>query len=178
VISLGQLGLICVYARPRRLALFVEPLNTSMAEFEINTPKRARPFIAQIAHESGEFQYVREIASGAAYDTGTKAERLGNTPEADGDGERYRGRGLIQVTGRRNYEACAQALGLDLLAHPELLELPGNAARSAAWFWKANGLNELADKGDFRTMTLRINGGLTHYDQRLMYLKRAERVIK
>ncbi|MBF0643013.1 glycoside hydrolase family 19 protein [Pseudomonas protegens] len=94
------------------------------------------------------------------YDTGTQAKRLGNTPEADGDGQNYRGRGLIQVTGRANYEACSEVLFGDwrLLNTPERLENPVYAALSAGWFWQKAGLNTVADKGDFLTITKRING--------------------
>lgn len=94
------------------------------------------------------------------YDTGTQAKRLGNTPEADGDGQNYRGRGLIQVTGRANYEACSEALFGDwrLLNTPERLENPVYAALSAGWFWQKAGLNTVADKGDFLTITKRFNG--------------------
>ncbi|WP_328587193.1 glycoside hydrolase family 19 protein, partial [Pseudomonas syringae] len=80
-------------------------------------------------------------------------------PEADGDGQLYRGRGLIQITGRANYEACGEALGLDLINHPELLEQPQHAAMSAAWFWHRAALNALADKGEFIQITRKINGG-------------------
>ncbi len=85
--------------------------------------------------------------------------RLGNT--APGDGWKYRGRGLIQLTGKSNYRKCGEAMGLDLVPHPELLEQPESAAMSAAWFWSANGLNELADAGQFEKITKRLNGGLT-----------------
>ncbi|CAM7521355.1 Glycoside hydrolase family 19 catalytic domain-containing protein [Citrobacter freundii] len=85
------------------------------------------------------------------------AGRGGNGDEASGDGWRYRGRGLIQITLRNNYLQCGKALGLDLIASPDLLLEYLNAARSAAWYWKANGCNELADKGDFLAVTRRIN---------------------
>ena len=84
-------------------------------------------------------------------------KRMGNT--APGDGWEYRGRGLIQITGRANYMACGEALGLDLIAHPELLEKPQHACMSAAWFWATNALNTLADAGKFDAITQRINGG-------------------
>ena len=87
------------------------------------------------------------------------AGRMGNT--APGDGWKYRGRGLIQLTGKTNYRLCGEALGLDLLAQPELLEKPQHACMAAAWFWSSNGLNSLADKGDIETITRRVNGGLT-----------------
>lgn len=157
----------------KRAPLFLDPLNDAMQEFEINTGRRACAFLAQIAHESGELRYVRELASGEAYDTGSLAINLGNTPEADGDGQKYKGRGLIQVTGRSNYKLCGAALGLDLLDQPELLEQPENACRSAAWFWQSNGLNQLADVNDFRKITRRINGGYNGIDERLKYHARA-----
>lgn len=143
------------------------PLNNAMHSYEINTVPRQAAFLAQIGHESGRLQFVRELASGKAYDTGRKAKNLGNTPEADGDGQRYKGRGLIQITGFRNYVLCGTALELDLIDHPELLEEPGNAAMSAAWFWWNAKLNELADKGFFRTITKRINGGYNGMEDRL-----------
>ena len=126
---------ILPYAR-HRIDVFFPHLIAAMAEFEINTPARQAAFIAQIGHESGQLLYVRELASGAAYDVGDLAVRLGNTPEDDGDGERLKGRGLIQITGHDNYLACSMALfGDDRLLHfPELLEDARNACRSAGWF--------------------------------------------
>jgi len=152
---------------------FVSDLNSAMVEFEINTRARASAFLAQIAHESGQLRYVRELASGGAYDTGSKAKALGNTPEADGDGQRYRGRGLIQITGHANYAACGSALGLDLVSHPELLETPQNACRSAAWFWQSRGLNSLADGEQFTRITKRINGGTNGLAERKIFWERA-----
>jgi putative chitinase len=176
MITLEELKRIVPHAGARAAVLH-EPLLDAMREFEIDTPARVAAFIAQIAHESGSFRYVRELASGAAYDTGDLARRLGNTPEDDDDGERYKGRGLIQVTGRSNYIACGDALGLDLLANPELLEQPVNACRSAAWFWCWKGLNELADRGDFKLITKKINGGYNGYQERLAFWERAKGVI-
>lgn len=148
-------------------ARFIVGLNEAMREFEIDKSfLREAAFLAQILHESGGLHYVRELASGDAYDTGRLAERLGNTPEADGDGQRYRGRGLIQITGWRNYLLCGMALDLDLLAQPELLERPVLACRSAGWFWHDNGLNELADKEDFMLIVKRINGGTNGWAER------------
>ena len=169
MITLDDLKAICKHSTSGRLAVFVEPLNAAMDEFEINTPQRQAHFLAQIAHESGGFNYVREIASGAAYEG--RAD-LGNTE--DGDGKRFRGRGLIQITGRSNYGTCGAALDLDLLANPELLESPENAARSAGWFWHSHGLNALADRGDARAITRRINGGINGLQDRLAYLQLAQ----
>ena len=180
MITLPQLLKIMPAASSTRAEIFLPYLNAAMEEFEINTPVRQAAFLAQIAHESGSLRYVRELASGATYDTGRLAARLGNTPEDDGDGEKYRGRGLIQITGTANYSACSAALYGDsqhLLDHPELLELPDAAARSAAWFWWSRGLNELADAGDFLRVTKRINGGTNGMDDRLAYWSRAKGVL-
>ena len=103
------------------------------------------------------------------------AGRMGNT--APGDGWMYRGRGLIQLTGKTNYRLCGEALGLDLLAQPELLEKPQHACMAAAWFWGSNGLNSLADKGDLETITRRINGGLTGLADRQALYARALKVL-
>jgi putative chitinase len=169
VIDLDILRAICPLTKTTVLEPFVDPLNATMTEFEIDNVQRETMFLAQLAHESGGFHYVREIASGAAYEY--RAD-LGNTKP--GDGVLFKGRGLIQITGRINYERCGVALGLDLIAQPELLESPENAARSAGWFWWAHECNELADAADFLHITRRINGGLNGYPDRQAYLKRAE----
>jgi putative chitinase len=168
----AQLLQIMPYAGQRRVATFIDPLVAAMAEFGITTLARQASFIAQIGHESGQLQYVRELASGDAYE-GRKD--LGNT--SPGDGRRYQGRGLIQITGRANYAACGAALSLDLLAQPELLEQPVNACRSAAWFWRTHGLNELADAGDQVKVTRRINGGTNGLAERTALFAVAQRVL-
>lgn len=168
----AQLLQIMPYAGQRRVATFIGPLAAAMTEFGITTPARQASFIAQVGHESGQLQYVRELASGDAYE-GRKD--LGNT--SPGDGRRYKGRGLIQITGRANYAACGVALGLDLLAQPELLEQPVNACRSAAWFWRTHGLNELSDAGDQVKVTRRINGGTNGLAERLALFAVAQRVL-
>ncbi len=162
--------------------VFISALNTAMSHRNINTPKRIAAFLAQVGHESGQLQYVRELDSTqylSKYDTGTLATRLGNTPEPDGDGQKYRGRGLIQITGRNNYRQCSLGLFGDerLLTLPELLEQPQWAAESAAWFWEQNGLNELADRGQFNSITRRINGGLNGLQDRLEIWARARAVL-
>lgn len=170
MITVDDLRAICKSSKLEKLKLYVEPLNEAMSEFEISdNVERETHFLAQVAHESGAFQYVREIASGAAYEG--RAD-LGNTEP--GDGTRFRGRGLIQITGRANYASCGAALGLDLLDNPVLLELPVNAARSAGWFWQSHGLNALADNGDARAITRRINGGLNGLQDRMSYLQLAQ----
>ncbi|MGE8348996.1 MAG: glycoside hydrolase family 19 protein [Pseudomonas protegens] len=165
-----------------KAGVFVPALNAAMSKYGIVTRLRMAAFIAQIGHESGQLQWVRELGSNqylSKYDTGTLAKRLGNTPEADGDGQKYRGRGLIQVTGRANYEACSEALFSDarLLNTPELLESPVYAALSAGWFWQRAGLNSLADKGDFLTITKRINGGTNGLADREALYERALKVL-
>ena len=142
--------------------VFVPVLNTAMVRYQIVGHLRIAAFIAQIGHESGQFRYTRELGNDRyliKYDIGTLAKRLGNTPEADGDGQKYLGRGLIQITGRANYMMCGEALDLDLINQPELLEKPQHACMSAAWVWACRGLNTLADAGQFDTITRRINGG-------------------
>ncbi|WP_306558487.1 MULTISPECIES: glycoside hydrolase family 19 protein [unclassified Janthinobacterium] len=143
-----------------------------MLEFGITTPARQASFLPQVGHESGQLRYVRELASGQAYEG--RAD-LGNTQR--GDGVRFRGRGLLQVTGRANYAACGKALGLDLLAKPELLEQTVNACRSAGWFWQMKGLNALADAGDQERVTRRINGGVNGLAERLALYAAARKVL-
>lgn len=149
----------------RQAGVFVPALNMAMNRYGIVGTARAAAFIAQVGHESGQLRYVREIWGPTAQQAGYEGRAdLGNT--APGDGSKYRGRGLIQITGRANYAACGEALGLDLVNQPALLEQPQHAAMSAAWFWSTRGLNTLADQGDFVKITRRINGGLTGQDDR------------
>ena len=181
MITLKQLQQILPNARAQA-GVFILALNAAMLHRHITGPKRMAAFIAQVGHESGELRYVRELGGEhylSKYDTGTLAARLGNTPDADGDGQKYRGRGLIQITGRRNYLACSRALFGDerLLHFPELLEQPQWAAESAAWFWHSNGLNELADQDQFTTITRRINGGLNGLEHRQQLWEKARAVL-
>lgn len=161
-----------------RAAIYLECLNTAMLEFGIDSPQRVASFLAQVAHESGSLKYTREIADGSAYEG--RAD-LGNTQP--GDGKRYPGRGLIQVTGRANTEACLTALGrkLDDL---EYLETPMGASRSACWFWKTKNLNDLADRGLFASLTAVINGKvgtnairLIGLDDRIQHYVRCRRAL-
>jgi putative chitinase len=169
IISRAVLRMIMPLAGAR-VDTFLGPLNAAMDLYHINTQARAAAFLAQLAHESGELRYVQELASGAAYEG---RDDLGNTEV--GDGVRYKGRGLIQVTGRANYMDCSLALFDDyrLLDEPALLESPKYAVLSAAWFWKSHNLNALADKGDFKGITRKINGGYNGLADRERYHKRA-----
>ena len=156
--------------------VFVPALNTAMNRYQIVGTQRVAAFIAQIGHESGQLKYMREIwrptAAQARYEG--RAD-LGNTHP--GDGSKFRGRGLIQITGRANYKTCGEALGLDLINQPELLEKPQHACMSAAWFWATRGLNTLADEGKFETITRRINGGLNGLADRQALYARALKVL-
>lgn len=149
-----------------RAQMWHRPLTESMEEFGIDTPRRAVDFLAQVGHESGGLRWVAELADGSAYDVGKLALRLGNTPEKDGDGQKFKGRGLIQLTGARNYVLALMALDQDLLNHPDLLLAPEAAARVAGWFWWNNFLNRFSDRNDFEGLTRAINGGLNGYDER------------
>ena len=158
----------------RNAGVFVPVLNTAMSRFGIVGTPRAAAFIAQVGHESGQFRWLKELWGPTAQQAGYEGRAdLGNT--VPGDGSKYRGRGLIQITGRANYAACGEALGLDLLSKPELLEQPQHAAMSAAWFWSTKGLNTLADQGDLVKITRRINGGLNGLaDRQALYDKALE----
>ena len=156
----------------------------------INTSKRQACFIGQCMHESGGFKFLHENLNYSAkalmatwpsrfpnIEVASEYERkpekiadkvyggrMGNTE--DGDGRKYIGRGLIQLTGKDNYKAASDALGEDLVANPQLVEEPRFAALTAGWFWNKKGLNALADTMDVETMTKRINGGTLGIDDR------------
>lgn len=169
--NIKQLAAIMPYAGSRA-ALFLPFLDAAMHEFGIVTPEQQAAFLANVAVESGSLRYVAEIADGSAYE-GRKD--LGNTHP--GDGPRFKGRGLLQVTGRANYEKCGKALGVDLIAHPEQLETPALAARSAGWFWHVGNLNGLADQGMFTAICKRINGGVNGLAERKDYWARAKKAL-
>ena len=159
-----------------KAGVFAPVLNTAMQRYQIVGTKRVAAFVAQIGHESGQLVYVREIWGPTPAQAKYEGRKdLGNT--VPGDGLKYRGRGLIQITGRANYAACGEALGLDLINQPELLEQPKNACLSAAWFWATNGLNTLADADKFEAITRRINGGLNGQADRLKLWSKATAVL-
>ena len=160
----------------RQAGVFVPVLNTAMNRYGIVGIPRVAAFIAQVAHESGQFRWLREIWGPTAQQAGYEGRAdLGNTVK--GDGSKYRGRGLIQITGRANYSTCGEALGLDLVNQPTLLEQPQHAAMSAAWFWSTKGLNTLADRGEFVKITRRINGGLNGLEDRIQLWDKAKKVL-
>jgi len=160
------------YARPENAASFAEPLTITMAEFVIDTPRSQAAFLANIAHESGSLHYVEEIASGVAYEG---RRDLGNTEP--GDGKRFKGRALPQITGRDNYRACGIALGMDLIANPELLEQPLPAARAGGWFWKVKNLGPLADAEKFGSVCRLWNGGFNGLDDRIQHWLRIRKCL-
>jgi len=141
-----------------KAGVFVPALNTAMGKYGIVGRLRVAAFIAQVGHESGQLRYMREIWGPTPTQVGYEGRKdLGNTQP--GDGSKYRGRGPIQITGRANYAVCGEALGLDLINQPELLEQPGPACMSAAWWWATHGLNTLADAGNNADIGSIINTG-------------------
>jgi len=187
-ITLNILKQICPQTRDAVLTCYVDPLNQAGQAFDLfQNNKRIAAFLAQIAQESGEFNFIEEnlnYTAEALYRTFRKyftslddalpyehqpekianriyANRMGNGDEASGDGYNYRGRGLIQITGKSNYTRFATAVDMTRDEAVPYMELPEGALASAIWFWDINKLNIYADVGDFVGLTRRINGGLT-----------------
>ena len=155
-----------------RLDAHLPYIVSAMEESGINNPLRVAAFLAQLAHESGEYRYMEEIASGDAYEG--RAD-LGNNVR--GDGRKFKGHGPIQITGRANPAACGAALGLPLLDEPELIAMPEHGTRSAVWFWNSRSLSVLADLGWFQTITRIVNGGLNGWAERLNYYARNRQIL-
>jgi putative chitinase len=200
--SFEQLQQIFTGAKPENLEKFCDALNEAMHEFEINTPHREAMFLAQCGHESGQFSLVTENLNYKA-ETLTKvfpkyfkdvdpndyakqpekianrvyANRMGNGDSESGDGYRYRGRGLIQLTGKNNYSACGEALEKDLHSDSDYLATPEGAARSAGWFFQENGCNEVADSDDVVKCTKIINGGTIGLEERTHLYEKAKSVL-
>jgi predicted chitinase len=171
-LTAAELRRIAPQLSETRAAQLLPHLNRAMQEANIKTPRQQAAFVAQLAQESGGFRWFEELASGQAYEG---RRDLGNTQP--GDGVRYKGRGPIQLTGRANYRAAGKALGLDLEGHPELVANPEVGFRVAAWYWNNRNLNEPAERGDFREVTRRINGGYNGYEARLAYYRTALQVL-
>jgi putative chitinase len=174
-----------------------EPLQETFEKYQINTPKRQACFIGQCMHESGGFKFLRENLNYSAkalmntwpsrFPDADIAEKYARQPEMiankvysgrmgnteDGDGAKYIGRGLIQLTGKDNYRAFGEAIGEDLVSNPQLVEEPRYAALSAGWFFNKRNLNALADVMDIETMTIRINGGKIGIDDRIAKINKA-----
>lgn len=156
---------------------YVVLLNPAMERYEINTYLRECAFLATIAHESGEFKWLEEIWGPTAAQLGYEGRaNLGNTQP--GDGEKFKGRGVIQITGRANYVAVSAALKIDFVANPLALANPYYAVESGCWWWQQNGCNKLADIPDFRAVTKRVNGGYNGMAQRQRYYDRCRLVLQ
>ena len=180
-----------------------EALCTILPDYEINTPQRVAAFLAQCAHESGGFRALKEnlnykaeslckvfgkyfpnmdIANQYAHNQEKIANRvyggrMGNGPEESGDGFKYCGRGLIQLTGKQNYTKFAESIDTPVEEIPEFLGTFEGAIQSACWFWEVNNLNQYADSGDILTMTKRINGGTIGLDDRKKHYSHALHVF-
>lgn len=185
------------------LQKYVEPLNEVLEFYEINTPQRIAMFLAQCGHESGGFRVIKEnlnySAAGLrktfakyfpndaiANEYAKKAEkianrvyanRMGNGDEASGDGYRYCGRGLIQLTGKQNYQAFAKDMEMDFDEATEWLSTEEGAVWSAGWFWDSRELNQWADKGDILTVTKKINGGTIGLEDRKSHYEEALKIF-
>lgn len=171
-LSLEQLRHIMPNLKEARAAELLPLLEKAMREADITSKARAAAFLAQLAHESGELRYFEELADGTAYE-GRKD--LGNT--VPGDGPLFKGRGPIQVTGRTNYRAAGEALGVDLEKNPKRAAEPELGFRVAAWYWTSRKLNSLADAGDFLGITKKINGGTNGLAERQKYHARALAIL-
>ena len=193
-ISKEQMAAALPKVRAENIDKFYEALCDAMEEFDIDqNNKRIAAFLAQCAHESGNLavlhenlnykaegltkifhKYFPDMETASEYAHNPEkianrvyANRMGNGDEDSGEGFKYCGRGLIQLTGKQNYTYCGQALEVDLLDDPSYLETPEGAARSAAWFWDSRDLNDLADEGDMKTITKKINGGFIGLEERI-----------
>jgi len=170
-LTLQQLEAIAIYAPSARCATYLDMINATLEKYSIDTPLRTCHFLAQIIHESGSFQYTRELASGADYEWRSD---LGNTEP--GDGPKFKGRGFIQLTGRANYAAYGAAISQDLINNPDLVatDYPADVA---GWFWDTHHLNALADQDGLTPITKVINGGMNGYNERLFWLGKAKNVL-
>lgn len=177
------------------------PLMETFAKYNISSTKRQANFLGQCMHESANFKTLQENLNYSAealmrvwpsrFPTKEVADTYARNPEKiankvyggrmgnteDGDGWKYHGRGLIQLTGRENYKNCGDAIHADLISDPDMLLDPKWAAMSAGWFWNKKGLNDLADAGDIETITKRINGGLIGLDDRKAKVAKAQQVL-
>ena len=164
-------------ATTRRLVMrYHGAINLALHRYEIDTPVRIAAFLAQVGHESARLLYAREIwGPTAAQQRYEGRSDLGNIQR--GDGKRYMGRGLIQITGRANYQQVSDALGVDFVSKPELLESTLYAALSAGWYWDSRRLNRWADSGDFERITRRINGGVNGLEDRYALLEAAREAV-
>lgn len=158
---------------------FTTGLNQCIDKYHINTPKRMAAFLGQLHVESGAFRYVKELWGPTDWQKKYEGHKgLGNLQP--GDGKRFMGRGLIQITGRKNYRECSIALFGDtrLWDKPEMLETHDNACLSAGWYWFRHGINAMADEWELDKITRAINGrGMLHHDQRVKHSDAALKLL-
>jgi len=186
---------------------WLTPLQAVFDKYSINTPQRQACFIGQCAYESSNFKVIQEnlnysiqaaartwpthfLISDASinpawYDRQPEhlanrvyANRMGNGPESSGDGWKYRGRGLIQLTGHDTYNSCGEEINVNLVAYPDKVFIPEYAALSAGWFWDIKGLNALSDAGEYTQMTKRINGGVLGLAARIALINKVIEALK
>jgi putative chitinase len=175
IITLAKLKKLYKFTPEKKLELFVSPLNKTCQRFKINSKARLTAFLAQIGHESAGLNYVEELASGKAYE-GRKD--LGNI--FSGDGVRFKGKGLIQVTGRHNVTKLSKYFNIDFVKNPNLLTEPKWASLSAGWFWDSRNLNKYADQNtlvSFKQITKLINGGYNGLTDRINYWNLAKTIF-
>jgi putative chitinase len=180
MITKQQLKNICPFAKEENLDKYLPHLNMMMDKYEINTPARRRHFIAQLAHESSQFNSITEKYNGdpetyfAKYDN---RKDLGNCFK--GDGLKFKGRGLIQLTGRFNYSCASIDIFKNekLIDFPQLVEEPALAVEVSCWFWKVKHLNSLADQNQIKAITMKINGGLNGLNERIIFYNLALKYI-
>lgn len=175
LITNEQLKQIYPYSTQVNRDKYLAYINTFASEYKMDTYEILCAFLAQIGHESGQLRYVEEIASGNAYE-GRKD--LGNTKK--GDGVMFKGRGLIQITGRANYSKLSKDLSIDFIANPYLLKEAIYAVLSAFWYWHKHNLNRFAngDEASFKILTKKINGGLNGYKNRFELWNQAKNILK
>ena len=177
MITAGQLKQILPQATAANIEMYLPFLNSLLPKFGIDNNVRLAAFLAQVGHESGQLRYNKEIWGPTAAQKGYEGRKdLGNI--IAGDGVKFKGRGLIQITGRANYSNFGQTNGVDCINNPSLLEQPEYAVMTACWFWQKNNLNKYADSGDFKTLTKRINGGYNGLEDRIQIWERAKKILK
>ena len=163
-----------------RVRKYINYINGYADMFKINAPLRMAHFLAQVAHETMELTHIKEIGNADychKYEVGKLGQMLGNTQK--GDGYRYKGRGVMHLTGRANYQSYTNSKFCrgDVVKEPQLLEQPLGATKSGMWFWMSRGLNEIADTDDVIAVTKRVNGGTNGLASRKIYLARAKKAF-
>jgi len=172
-ITCQQLKQVYPLALVSRINIFLPFFNKYFDHYQVSTTLRCSAFLAQVGHESGQLRYTEEIATGEAYEG---RENIGNI--FPGDGKKFKGRGLIQITGRANYTEISSDFDVDFIRHPERLTEPEWAVRSAFWFWDKRKLNILADSMNIRQITKIVNGGYNGYNERCQLYEIAKKIIR